>query len=144
MVSVMRPKQPPQPPQEITFCVNVILPPAEPGAPLKNRFIRAGDPSPYHELSEVPEAFRAYIGMPTELPPSPQDIYDEGDPFEHLPENVQAMLRRRAAKELQDAAALNQLKSEQTARAQKAMATNLAERLHEADQQPNYRDIYKS
>ena len=41
------------------FNVNIIAPVA--GAPGGSRFFEAGQPTPYHEISEVPENFRSFI-----------------------------------------------------------------------------------
>ena len=69
----MKPKPtevPQPPPQPIVFKVNVIAP--VDGAPGGSRFFEAGQPSPYHDISEVPENFRPFIvsGEPETEPPA--------------------------------------------------------------------------
>jgi hypothetical protein len=126
----------------IVFSINVILPIERDGngaEKIRNRFIRAGDPSPYHTLEEVPLAFRAYVGRPAEPPPLPMSVYDESpDPYGHLDPSLAELLRRKSVEEHEAAQELARLATVRAEQEQKVLAEGLAERLREADAAPNY------
>ena len=59
----------------IRFSVNVAIPPT---ADRVGRFVPAGSPSPYHDVSEVPESLRTFI----------TSSVDQTDPDDNEPQNA--------------------------------------------------------
>ena len=54
--------------ESIRFKINVIVDKLQGSTDPCSRFVRAGDPSPYHSLNEGPESLKAFVGEP---PPEP-------------------------------------------------------------------------
>ena len=55
----MKPKPTELPPEKLVFRVNIIAP--SDGAPGGSRFFPAGEPSPYNDISAVPDHLRAFV-----------------------------------------------------------------------------------
>jgi hypothetical protein len=101
--------------------VNVIIDrPLVTNEPGGNRFLAAGQPSPYRDISEVPEALRCFIDSP---PPGPDNSEWEAeqkaiaDSFSgSINESVAEELERRQGQMIEDAAARNAISLSQSIR----------------------------
>ena len=66
--------------RQIVFSVNILVPV---GGFEDSRFIKAGEPSPYRDISEVPEQLRAFIE-----PAEPLETAESDERFANFQENV--------------------------------------------------------
>jgi hypothetical protein len=116
----------------ITFSVNVTIPQTKRCLLTDvNRFIRAGDPSPYRSLSEVSERLQPFIGVP-DFPVVDMEAFDAETEamknlFSTVSESVQEALDRRQDEEIEAAKARNALRLEQSYRQDEFEATLRAE-----------------
>jgi hypothetical protein len=103
-----------------------------------NRFIRAGDPSPYHDISEVPKSLVAFIGRP-DPPPDTSAFEAEQEAIlasfsGSINESIEEELERRASEAAADAVALNAISLEQANRDDEFKAALQREHDEEVDQ----------
>jgi hypothetical protein len=132
-------------PAPIVFSVNVILPERE-GATLatsnpSDRFLAAGKPSPWHDISEVPEMLKPFVGEPPEWTPhhsweQEQEFIEET--FGPVNESVRQALEDKQTEMIQAAEGRNRIDTEIANRADRFVAELREENDAEV------RDLYES
>jgi hypothetical protein len=128
--------------EPITFKINIIIDKLQGSTDPCSRFIKAGDPSPWHNLSEVPKQLRGWIGEPP-APPDTSEWQAEQeqmirDAFGPVNESVEEELQRRQAQAITDSVALNEIAR------QKANRQDQFERDLQAEHDAKVAELYEA